>query len=136
MERIDLMAKAIEDAYETMQKNPADSDKHKEAAETFKSLCRLAIEEKKNDYDEYMAEQKLDVEKAVKMKEAETKLKEVLLKIEQFEYEKKYRWLPSGDALFIGGVIIVLTGGTYTLEALGVMTPKALAHVKTLFRFI
>lgn len=136
MERIDLMHQAIENAYETMKKNPADSDKHKEAAETFKYLCKLAVEEKKNDYDEFFNEQKLEADTKIRMKEIDVKLKELNLKEDQYNNEKKNRWLPKGDTIFICIAIGALTTGTYIVEGKGILTPKALTHVKTLFRFV
>lgn len=129
MERTELMQEAIEETRKAMKDHAINSDEYNKAAEIFEKLCKLAIDEKKIDYDEYFTEQKLEADK-------EIRLKEMKLKEEQIERDEKYRWLPSGDTIFICAVIGGLTFGTYMIEGKGVLTPKALTHVKTLFRFI
>lgn len=129
MERTELMQEAIEEARNAMKDYAINSDEYNKAAEIFEKLCKLAIDEKKIDYDEYFTEQKLEADK-------EIRLKEMKLKEEQIEKDEKNRWLPSGDTIFICAVIGGLTFGTYMIEGKGVLTPKALTHVKTLFRFI
>ena len=136
MDYNELLDQARREAYERIAKMEPGTKEYAIACDVYVKMEEAAAKYKKIEYDEYVAEKKIETDSDVRYKEVEVRLEELRLKCIQMQDDSKRRNLPSPDTILI---CIVMMGSTliaYIAEGKGILMPKAFKVFEKLWRFV
>lgn len=129
MNREELLDKAMNATWEEIEKLTPGSKERKFMEETFCKLVELEEIGRKNDYDSYYQNLKIETDERIK-------LEEIRMKMEQWKSDRKRSWLPSADAILITTIFSLMTLILYVIEGKGIIAPKAAKTLEKLLRFV
>lgn len=129
MTRSELLDKAMNTTWKKIEGLEPGSKERKFMEETFCKLVELDIRGTEVEYNEYAQEQRIDADK-------EAKAAEIKLKMEQFKEDRKWRFVPSADAVLITTIFALMTLILYVIEGKGVIAPKSAKVLEKMLRFV